>query len=49
LINPLEVAQAVLQDLHNASAVKDMNGTAADSYVLDVNHWASLSFIYQVV
>ncbi|BAZ24735.1 peptidase C14 caspase catalytic subunit p20 [Kalymmatonema gypsitolerans NIES-4073] len=49
LISPLEVAQAVLQDLHNASAVKDMNGTAADSYVLDVNNWASLSFVYQVV
>ncbi|ARV58518.1 peptidase C14 [Nostocales cyanobacterium HT-58-2] len=49
LIKPLEVAQAVLQDLHNASAVSDMNGTAADSYVLDVNHWASLSFVYQVV
>jgi hypothetical protein len=49
LISPLEVAQAVLQDLHNASALKDMNGTAADSYVLDVNNWASLSFVYQVV
>ncbi|KAB8331672.1 DUF4384 domain-containing protein [Scytonema tolypothrichoides VB-61278] len=49
LINPLEVAQAVLQDLHNASAVNDMNITATDSYVLDVNHWASLSFVYQVV
>jgi hypothetical protein len=49
LITPLEVAQAVLQDLHNASAVSDMNGTAADSYVLDVNNWASLSFVYQVV
>jgi hypothetical protein len=49
LITPLEVAQAVLQDLHNASAVNDMNGTANDSYVLDVNHWASLGFVYQVV
>ncbi|GAA6621209.1 hypothetical protein NUACC26_070280 [Scytonema sp. NUACC26] len=49
VMNPLEVAQAVLQDLHNASAVRDMNGTASDSYVLDVNQWASLSFIYQVV
>ena len=49
LISPLEVAQAVLQDLHNASAVSDMNGTATDSYVLDVNNWASLSFVYQVV
>ncbi|KAF3887741.1 MULTISPECIES: caspase family protein [Nostocales] len=48
-MNPLEVAQALLQDLHNASAVSDMNGTASDSYVLDVNHWASFSFVYQVV
>jgi hypothetical protein len=48
LINPLEVAQAVLQDLHNASAVADSNITPADSYMLSVNHWASLNFIYQV-
>ncbi|KYC38032.1 peptidase C14 [Scytonema hofmannii PCC 7110] len=48
-MNPLEVVQAVLQDLHNASAATEMNGTASDSYVLDVNQWASLSFIYQVV
>jgi hypothetical protein len=48
LINPVEVVQAVLQDLHNASA-NDMNSTATDSYVLDVNYWASLSFVYQVV
>ncbi|GAB1541409.1 hypothetical protein NUACC21_40800 [Scytonema sp. NUACC21] len=47
--NPLEVVQAVLQDLHNASAVSEMNGTASDSYVLAVNKWASLSFVYQVV
>lgn len=50
LLNPLEVAQALLQDLHNASALKtEMNGTAADSYILDVNNWASLSFSFQVV
>ncbi|BAY88228.1 MULTISPECIES: caspase family protein [unclassified Tolypothrix] len=49
LLNPLEVAQALLQDLHNASSVKaEINGTAADSYVLDVNHWATLSFNFQV-
>jgi hypothetical protein len=48
-MNPLEVAYAVLQDLHNASAVRDMNGITSDSYVLDVNQWASLSFVYQVV
>jgi len=50
LSNPLDVAQALLQDLHNASAPKtEMNGTSADSYILDVNNWASLSFSFQVV
>ncbi|MDF2388033.1 caspase family protein [Nostoc ellipsosporum NOK] len=49
LVNPLEIAQALLQDLHNASTIKaEMNGTATDSYILDVNNWASLSFNYQV-
>ena len=58
LFNPLEVAQAVLQDLHNASAITmaetssstlDSTGTVSDTYALDVNAWATLSFIYQVV
>ncbi|MGQ4646801.1 caspase family protein [Lyngbya aestuarii] len=50
LFNPLEVAQGVLQDLHNASNVSaDIIGTVSDSYVLDVNAWATLNFIYQVV
>jgi hypothetical protein len=50
LFNPLDVAQAVLQDLHLASAVSpDLIGTASDTYALDVNAWATLSFIYQVV
>ncbi|MEA5626499.1 caspase family protein [Nostoc sp. UHCC 0251] len=50
LLNPLDVAQALLQDLHNASALNtEMNGIASDSYILDVNNWASLSFSFQVV
>ncbi|HEY9608395.1 caspase family protein, partial [Allocoleopsis sp.] len=50
LFNPLEVARSVLQDLHNASAVApELMGTTSDSYALDVNAWATLSFIYQVV
>ncbi|WP_353932471.1 caspase family protein [Okeanomitos corallinicola TIOX110] len=50
LVNDLEVAQALLQDLHNASKVKvDTNGTTNESYVLDVNNWASLNFSFQVV
>lgn len=58
LFNPLEVAQAVLQDLHQASTMLmaktssyalDSIGTVSDIYILDVNAWATLSFIYQVV
>jgi len=48
MLNPVEVAQAVLQDLHQASAAIDST-TSPDTYKLDVNAWASLSFIYQVV
>lgn len=57
LLNPLEVAQAVLQDLHSgsamsttaAAAVPDATTSVSDAYALDVNAWATLSFIYQVV
>ncbi len=45
LSNPVEVATAVLQDLHNASGIKP----DADTYHLDVNTWASFNFVYQVV
>ncbi len=56
LLNPLEVVQAMMQDLHNASVVT-AQGTnishtevvsSTDNYALNVNHWASLSFVYQV-
>ena len=50
LVNPLKVAQALLQDLHNSSKVKDdINPTTNDAYILDVNNWASLNFSFQVV
>lgn len=50
LANPLEVAQAIFQDLHNASAVKiEPISSTADTYNLDVNTWASFNFIYQIV
>ncbi|NET05767.1 MAG: DUF4384 domain-containing protein [Merismopedia sp. SIO2A8] len=50
LNQPLEVAQAVLEDLHQASAnLSNPLGTVSDAYALDVNAWATLSFIYQVV
>jgi len=50
LANSLEVAESLLLDLHNASAIKgETSSTATDSYLLDVNHWASLNFSFQVV
>ena len=49
LSKPLEVAQALLQDLHNASAARETTSQSSDFYALNVNNWASLSFIFQVV
>jgi hypothetical protein len=58
LSNPLEVVQAVMRDLQDASAVAphitaststDAVTSSADTYAFDVNNWASLSFVYQVV
>jgi Caspase domain/Domain of unknown function (DUF4384) len=57
ILNPLEVAQAILQDLHASSAmikntteaVADATNPVSDTYALDVKAWATLSFIYQVV
>ncbi|HEY9781621.1 MAG TPA: caspase family protein [Leptolyngbyaceae cyanobacterium] len=58
LSNPLEVAQAMMQDLHNASVIgahraapsvaAEAVTSTTDTYSLDVNQWASLSFVYQV-
>ncbi len=50
LLNPLEVAQAILLDLHHASNEgSDNNGNGVDSYILNINNWAGMSFVYQVV
>jgi hypothetical protein len=54
LSNPLEVAEAILQDLHLGSAMLGTSAsvsdaTISDTYALDVKAWATLSFIYQVV
>jgi hypothetical protein len=48
--NPLEVAQAVLHDLNQASnPALQVTGTSPDTFALDMSVWASLRFIYQVV
>ena len=50
LPNALEVARALLEDLHATSRVSaDLGGAKEDSYALDVNAWAGLNFVYQVV
>ncbi|MEP0870238.1 caspase family protein [Trichocoleus desertorum AS-A10] len=48
--NPLEIAEAIWQDLHQASAVPTQTlSIPTDMWALDVRHWATLSFLYQVV
>lgn len=50
LLRPLDVVQAMLQDLHQASsALLPVSEVPADVYALDVKAWATLSFVYQVV
>jgi hypothetical protein len=49
LLNPLDVAQAVLQDLHQASTTIARTDTPTDTYALDVRAWATLSFVYRVI
>jgi hypothetical protein len=49
LSNPLEVSRAVLEDLHQASIGSgQLAGTSSDTWALDVNAWATFSFIYRV-
>jgi hypothetical protein len=50
LANPLEVVRSILNDLHQASGnLTEAIATPPDTWVLDVNNWATLSFIYQIV
>lgn len=47
--NPLEVVQAIAQDLHQASATTLASLTAPpDSFALDVNTWATLRFFHHI-
>lgn len=49
LPNPLTVVRALLQDLHQASITSaEASSSFSDSYVLAVNAWATLSFVYMV-
>ena len=58
LVNPLDVTLAILQDLHQASTlvqhqevaslVAETSSISSDNYALDVQAWATFSFVYQV-
>ena len=50
LENPLEMAQALLEDLGIASQqTNTILESSPDNYILDVKAWSTLSFIYQVI
>lgn len=50
LSHPLEVAKAILSDLHHGTQDESdrPSDSPPDSYTLNVNHWATLSFLHRV-
>lgn len=49
LSQPLAVAQAVLEDIHNASQpLPPTVDIPDDSFALDVNAWATFNFVYRI-
>lgn len=49
LLNPLEVASSLLQDLNQASIKKDQTQNPPANWVWNVNNWASFNFLFEVV
>ena len=49
LLNPFEVAKALLQDLNQASITKDETQNPPADWVWNVNNWASFNFLFEVV
>ncbi|NET74861.1 caspase family protein [Okeania sp. SIO1F9] len=50
VLNPLNVAQAVLRDLQSASqSAVQSSGLSTDDYALDINSWATMSFLCRIV
>lgn len=51
LVNPLEVTQQVLQDLHDGSVpTAEQMGIASDSnWIWDVDQWATFQFTHEVI
>ena len=50
VLSPLKVARAILEDLQSASkSAVQSSGLSTDNWALDINSWATLSFVYRVV
>ncbi|MDY7005376.1 MAG: caspase family protein [Cyanobacteriota bacterium] len=50
VLNPLNVAQALLRDLQSASqSAIESSGLSTDDYALDINSWATMNFVCRVV
>ena len=47
--NSLAVASSLMQDLHHASSVAEDLLPGEDVYALDINSWATLNFVYDVI
>ena len=49
VFNPIAVIEAMMQDLHLASSVPTDIIPSTDVYALNVDNWATLNFIYEIV
>jgi Caspase domain len=50
IANPLDLARAIVEDLHQASLPMTQNlGLSKEVFALDVNNWATLSLMLEVV
>ena len=46
--NPISVVDALMQDLHNSSAVETKLLPSQDVYALDISCWTTLKFVYEI-
>ena len=49
VVNPVDVVKALMEDLHAASSVNSELLPNHEVYALDVDRWATLSFVYEIV
>jgi hypothetical protein len=50
LENPIMITKAVLEDLHFGSNISNnLVSNLSDVYALDLNHWVTFNFVYEIV